>query len=115
MPELDNFLRILNKEEDEYVDQIRAKYQLMEIHIQKKLQEMDEDKTRKSQARESVTAAIQQDMCKTPSQSATRQSHQPSLRKLDIGERGRQDRFANKEKSPPADQIDKDEREPIFV
>ena len=40
MPELNNFLTILNREEAEYVDQIKAKYSLMQIHLSRRLQEL---------------------------------------------------------------------------
>ena len=40
LPELDNFLRILDKEEVEYVDQVKAKYALMKLHIKQRLKEL---------------------------------------------------------------------------
>lgn len=40
LPELENFLRVLKREEEEYVDQIRAKYHLMKIHMRKRMEEL---------------------------------------------------------------------------
>lgn len=38
MPELESFLTILNREEEEYIDQVRSKYRVMKIHMNKRLQ-----------------------------------------------------------------------------
>ena len=54
IPELKNFLTILNREEDEYVDQIKAKYSLMQIHLTRRMTEIH--KQRQQQAAVDVTA-----------------------------------------------------------
>jgi len=38
LPELESFLTILNREEEEYIDQVRSKYRVMKIHMNKRLQ-----------------------------------------------------------------------------
>ena len=37
LPELQNFLRILDKEEEEYMEQVKAKYRLLRIQMGKRL------------------------------------------------------------------------------
>lgn len=40
VPELNNFLCILDREEDEYIDQVRVKYKLLRLHIHRRLDEL---------------------------------------------------------------------------
>jgi hypothetical protein len=40
LPELENFLRILNKEEEEYMEQVKAKYRLLRIQMGKRLADL---------------------------------------------------------------------------
>ena len=40
IPELENFVRMLDKEEEEYVEQVRAKYKLMKIHMSRRMAEI---------------------------------------------------------------------------
>ena len=44
LPELDNFLMILNKEEEEYLKQITQTYRLLKIHFQRRLKELKGDR-----------------------------------------------------------------------
>jgi Ras association domain-containing protein 1 len=37
LPELDNFLCVLNREEEEYIDQVKTKYRILRIQILKRL------------------------------------------------------------------------------
>ena len=37
IPELENFLKILDREEDEYVEQLKAKYKLLKIQIERQM------------------------------------------------------------------------------
>ena len=39
-PELENFLRILSREENEYLEQVRNKYQLLRIHMNQRIKEL---------------------------------------------------------------------------
>ena len=41
LPELESFLTILNREEEEYVDQVRSKYRVIEIRMKKRLQSFE--------------------------------------------------------------------------
>jgi Ras association domain-containing protein 1 len=41
LPELENFLVVLNREEEEYVSQLKAKYQLLKVHMRKRLQTIE--------------------------------------------------------------------------
>jgi len=41
LPELESFLTILNREEEEYIDQVRSKYRVMQIHLKKRLQSLE--------------------------------------------------------------------------
>ena len=41
MPELESFLMILNREEEEYIDQVRSKYRVLQIHMKKRLQSLE--------------------------------------------------------------------------
>jgi Ras association domain-containing protein 1 len=44
VPELENFLRILDREEEEYLEQVRAKYQLLKIQMTQRMKEMDQER-----------------------------------------------------------------------
>ena len=44
VPELENFLRILDREEAEYVDQLKAKYQLLKIQTHKQLKRVEQER-----------------------------------------------------------------------
>jgi len=41
LPELESFLTILNREEEEYIDQVRSKYRVTQIHMKKRLQSLE--------------------------------------------------------------------------
>ncbi|KAK2158040.1 hypothetical protein LSH36_178g03003 [Paralvinella palmiformis] len=40
LPELENFLKILNREEEEYVEQVRGKYRMLKIHMERRSKEL---------------------------------------------------------------------------
>jgi Ras association domain-containing protein 5 len=44
LPELENFLLILNKEEEEYLKQITQTYRLLKIHFHRRLKELKRDR-----------------------------------------------------------------------
>jgi len=41
LPELENFLSVLNREEEEYVNQVRTKYRLLKVRMRKQQQKLD--------------------------------------------------------------------------
>lgn len=41
LPELENFLRLLNREEKAYIRQVKRKYQLLRVGIDHRLRESD--------------------------------------------------------------------------
>ena len=58
IPELKNFLTILNREEDEYVDQIKAKYSLMQIHLTRRMTEIHKQRQQQAAATDVTAAAV---------------------------------------------------------
>ena len=57
VPELENFLRILGREEDEYVDQVKNKYRLLKIQMAKRLKELDKDRQKQESEEEKFPPA----------------------------------------------------------
>ena len=58
--ELENFVRMLDREEQEYLDQVRAKYKLMKIHMDRRMNELqttEEQKQREQQQTEADSKA----------------------------------------------------------
>jgi len=41
LPELENFLCVLNREEDEYIEQMKTKFRLKKLQLQKRLKEKE--------------------------------------------------------------------------
>ena len=44
IPELENFLKILDREEEEYIDQVRHRYQLLKIQMDQQLASLEEER-----------------------------------------------------------------------
>lgn len=125
IPELENFLKILNREEVEYKEQIRAKYNLMHVHIIKRLEELDKQRQKATSSRhkQSNNAASDNtryiDGAKRDGAKSSPDLHLNAKTAVD-GSPVQSSRTTgggggNKEKSPPADRFGDDEREPIFV
>ncbi len=43
VPELENFLKILDREEEEYIDQVRHRYKMLKIQMDHQLADMEEE------------------------------------------------------------------------
>jgi Ras association domain-containing protein 1 len=41
LPELESFLTVLNREEEEYIKEVKTKYRLLKIHMRKRLQKIE--------------------------------------------------------------------------
>ena len=54
LPELENFLRILNREEEEYLEQVKAKYRLLRIQMGKRLADLGPKKNTEDDKRQPI-------------------------------------------------------------
>ena len=116
VPELRNFLEILNREEDEYVDQIKAKYSLMQIHITRRMQQLRKDATADTddvtRTLANTTFSPEADSARSRTSKSGSVLHGDTPRPAALQEA--RDSFS-KESSPSCVTFQEDDREGVFV